>query len=720
MLAVLLTLLVLIDFMLTRQQRQEYLRDVEQRTSQQLNMAAASLVEPLLRYQLAEAAQVLQQLFDNYDEILFLEAITPSGHALKSLKRRGATTTPFQLTMQKKVVFNGEHFLTLTLTRDFSRTNAQLAQMRNRLLTVSLFITAVLGLMLWLVFRRFALQPLEGEIARRERAEGRLAEANASLEERIKERTLELEEKNKQLSGEIRQRKDAEHTLATEKERLAVTLRSIGDGVITTDLEARVVFLNKVAEVLTGWTHAEAAGQPIASVFNIIGEKGGPPVESPVEKVLRTGLIVELADHTTLIARDGRERVINDSGAPIRDRDNKIVGVVLVFRDVSQKARLEREIQKTRKLESVGLLAGGIAHDFNNLLVGILGNVSLALEFVRPENNIHPLLLGVEKASLRAAALTQQLLTFSKGGAPVRETGSIVEIIRESASFVLRGGNVACMFDIPEDLWLVDVDRGQMSQVIQNIVINAREAMPDGGSIRISAENVADFSPPQVKTASPGKYVKISIQDHGAGIPEKYLDRVFDPYFSTKSEGSGLGLAISHSIIDKHDGCIAVQSRQGEGTTLVIHLPASGRGLRRAEAGEAGETRATAGRPGTILVMDDEEAVLHVAKAMLTRLGHRVITARDGAEAVALFEQHRNTSDPIDLAIMDLTIPGGVGGREAVAKILVIDPQAKVVVSSGYSNDPVMANPREYGFCSAIVKPYKLTELRDAVNSVLV
>ncbi|MHB8790452.1 MAG: hybrid sensor histidine kinase/response regulator [Desulfobulbaceae bacterium] len=713
MLAVLLTLLVLIDFVLIRQQRREYMRDAEAQMAHQLNVAATFMTEPLLKYQFADVEQFLQQWFDHYDEILLFEAITPAGHVLKSLKRQ--TAASLQLTRQEKVVYNDEHLLTLILTRDFSATEIILVQMRNRMMAVSLFITAVLGLMLWLVFRRLALQPLETEIARRQRAESRLEETNITLEERIKARTTELEEKNEQLSGEIRQRREAEHTLATEKERLSVTLRSIGDGVITTDLAARVVFLNKVAEVLTGWSQQEAAGQPLETVFRIVDEKSGKPRESPVDKVLRTRQIVELANHTALIAKDGRMRSIADSGAPIRDRDSRTVGVVLVFRDISEKARLEREMEKMRKLESVGLLAGGIAHDFNNLLVGIVGNISLGREFVKPEDKIHPLLLGAEKAALRATELTRQLLTFSKGGDPVRETDSIAEIIRESASFVLHGGNVACTFAIPEDLWLVDVDRGQMSQVIQNIIINARQAMPDGGSILISCENIADFVLPTARAAVPGKYVEISIQDSGIGIPEKYFDRVFDPYFSTKKEGSGLGLAICHSIITRHDGHIAVHSKQGEGTTFTIHLPASEKGIRGTKTAK-GRTPAA---PAKILVMDDEETVLEVVQSMLAHLGHKVFTAKEGAEAVTLYEQHRSTAEPFDLLLMDLTIPGGMGGKEAVAHILAIDPQAKVAVSSGYSNDPVMANYTEYGFCAAIVKPYKLAELAETINSVL-
>jgi len=713
MMGVLLLILMFIDAMLISQQRRAYLYEGEEQVKHQLNVAAAFMIEPLLKYQFADVEQSMQQWFANYNDILLFEAVTPSGHVLRRFQR--PVTAPFQIARQKEVIYDDQHLLTLTMIRDFSSTEEMLTLMRNRLLAVSLFVTVLLGFMLWLVFRRFALRPLETEISLRREAEDRLAEANSTLEERIRGRTAELVEKNGQLSEEIRQRQDAESTLATEKERLSVTLRSIGDGVITTDLDARIEFMNKVAEKLTGWTQQEAAGKPIQTVFRIVDEKDGRPRESPVDKVLRSGQIVELANHTALITRDGRSRSIADSGAPIRDRDSRVVGVVLVFRDISEKTRMEGEIQKMKKLESVGLLAGGIAHDFNNLLVGIVGNISLALEYVKAEDRIHPLLLGAEKASLRATELTQQLLTFSKGGEPVRETDSIEEIIRESSGFVLHGGNVACAYDIPENLWLVDVDRGQISQVVQNIIINARQAMPDGGLIRIGCENVAGFVLPGSSAAAPGKYVKITIRDSGIGIPAKFLDRVFDPYFSTKKEGSGLGLAICHSIITKHAGHIGVQSQPGEGTTFVIHLPASEKNMLN-EAVK--KSKAMVGQ-ARILVMDDEETVREVVQAMLAHLGHEVMTAGDGAEAVALYEKNRNTSTPIDLILMDLTVPGGMGGKEAVKGILAMDPQAKVVVSSGYSNDPVMANHREFGFCGAIVKPYQMAELVETLNSVL-
>ncbi|MEA3267493.1 MAG: LytS/YhcK type 5TM receptor domain-containing protein [Candidatus Fermentibacteria bacterium] len=514
----------------------------------------------------------------------------------------------------------------------------------------------------------------------------------------------------------VRQR--AEQQLHNEREKLFITLRSIGDGVITTDSEGLVIFINNVAEQLTGWSHQEASGQPLSEVFHIINEKTGLTCENPVNRVLASGIIIGLANHTTLIARDGTQRSIADSAAPIHSSaEGKIIGVVLVFRDVTRQKKKEEELLKIRKLESVGVLAGGIAHDFNNILTAILGNISLADIYIEKENKAHSLLKEAEKASLRAKDLTRQLLTFSKGGDPVRETASITQVITDSADFVLHGSNVKCRYALPGDLWLVDIDTGQMSQVIQNLVINARHAMPEGGEIDISCENIADITA-ETGLSLPGeKYIKITIADTGGGIPEKYLDKIFDPYFSTKQEGSGLGLAVTHSIINKHDGHISVRSKPGEGTTFTIYLPASAEQISR-DAGEEAQKPEKAVK-STILIMDDEEIIRDLAKQMLSHFGHDVLLARDGREAIAIFKEHHHSGNPVDVIIMDLTIPGGMGGKETITEILKIDPAARAIVSSGYSNDPVMANYRQHGFKASIGKPFEMAKLKEIINSVL-
>jgi PAS domain S-box-containing protein len=521
-------------------------------------------------------------------------------------------------------------------------------------------------------------------------------------------------ERNIVTISDITWRKQAEKVLAEEKERLAVTLRSIGDGVICTDTAGIILLTNKVAEELTGWPEKEALGKPLAEVFHIINEKTRRVCENPVERVLETGGVVGLANHTVLISRDGNERVLADSGAPIRGKDGVVVGVVLVFRDITERQKMEKELQKVEKLESIGILAGGIAHDFNNILTAILGNISLAKIYVKPdEAKVIERLTEAEKASLRAKDLTQQLLTFSKGSAPVKKLTSISELIKDSAGFALRGSNVRCEFSIPDDLWPVEVDEGQINQVINTLIINADQAMPEGGVIKVRAENIMAEETRGLALKS-GRYIKLSIKDQGIGITMDSLPKVFDPYFSTKHKGSGLGLATAYSIIKNHDGQIIVESELGAGTTFYVYLPASEKEI---VTREEVEERLLVGK-GKVLLMDDEEIVRKVAGEMLKSIGYEVSFARDGAEAIELYKEARKSSKPFDVVVMDLTVPGGMGGKEAIKRLLEIDPEVKAIVSSGYSNDPIMADFKKYGFSGVVAKPYKVKELSKTLHRV--
>jgi PAS domain S-box-containing protein len=514
---------------------------------------------------------------------------------------------------------------------------------------------------------------------------------------------------------DITSHKRIEDTLASERERLAVTLRSIGDGVITTDTSNKIVLINKVAEELTGWDHKEAIGKQFTDVFNIINKNTNAPSKNPISEVIRIGQIIDLEMDTILIARDGTTRAIADSAAPIRDKESIIIGAVIVFRDITEQLQVEKELTKISKLESIGVLAGGIAHDFNNILAAILGNINI----LRLDKNLtgesQDLLCQAEKATVRAKELTQQLLTFAKGGEPIKEVTTLEKVIEDSADFVLRGDKVSSRYQIPADLWLVDIDKGQISQVIQNIVLNASHAMPDGGIVTITCENVTSDDE-SIPLSEGGKFVKITIHDSGTGIPEKLIDKIFDPYFSTKQTNSGLGLAISHSIISKHGGAITVESKEGKGTTFSIYLPAS-------EKKSTGKQFSSEGRvsppPAKILVMDDDEMVLSVYKKMLVQMGHKIVIARNGEEVVQLYRETYNSEEPFDLIIMDLTIPGGMGGKKTIQEIQKINSKVKSIVSSGYSNDPVMANFKEYGFKGAIAKPFQLKKLELVISKVL-
>ncbi len=383
--------------------------------------------------------------------------------------------------------------------------------------------------------------------------------------------------------------------------------------------------------------------------------------------------------------------------------------------DITERHKTEEEIIKADKLESVGLLAAGIAHDFNNFLTAVLGNVSLAKMYVNPGDKIYERLVEAEKASLRAKELTQQLLTFSRGGAPIVKTMPIEQLLRDAVNFALSGSNVRCDFFITNNLKNVDIDESQIRQVINNVVINAIQAMPEGGVIKVYAENTT-ISSEYINLLKPGKYIKITIEDHGIGIPEDNLPKIFDPYFTTKQKKSGLGLTSAYSIIKNHGGHITVESQIGVGTKCHIYLPASSIQLFTEE--NIKKEKSILGK-GRILVMDDEEIIRDFTYEALSSLGYEVVTAADGEEAIRLYSSALESGKPYDIVILDLTIHGGMGGKDTIKHLLEIDPNVKAIVSSGYSNDPVMANYKDYGFMGVIPKPYQIKDLGEIVNEVI-
>jgi len=454
--------------------------------------------------------------------------------------------------------------------------------------------------------------------------------------------------------------------------------------VIATGTDGAVVLMNKVAEELTGWTQARAESRDLDEVFPVERADGGGKLPNPAHLVLESASSASLETPAVLVSHNGTRLDISSSASPIRDRGGVVIGAVLVFRDITIQRRAEAEHARAQKIESIGILAGGIAHDFNNILTGILGNISLA-RISTPDNPRVAQVLGeAEKASMRAKDLTQQLLTFSKGGAPIKRTVTLGEIIRESATFALSGSSVRCKFQITPDLFPVEADQGQIGQVIHNLVINAVQAMPQGGVMRITAHNtVGALNFPDAPAGA--RFVEISVIDGGLGIPPEHLGKIFDPYFSTKQKGSGLGLATSYSIVKKHDGHLVARSKMGKGSTFTVYLPASADSPSPPHAAASAPLR---GR-GNILVMDDEEMLLSMAKNLLSHLGYRVSCARDGREACAMYES----------------------AMETIARLREIDPAVKAIVSSGYSNDPIMARYRDYGFIAVLEKPYRITEL---------
>ena len=414
-------------------------------------------------------------------------------------------------------------------------------------------------------------------------------------------------------------------------------------------------------------------------------------------------------------ARDELERRVEARTAELLTA-NKELHAEIQERKQAQAAhkKMEEELSKAQRLESIGLLAGGIAHDFNNLLTAILGNLALARARENAPGRTSRFLKEAERAIARATNLTQQLLTFSKGGAPVRKIVDLAALLKESCSFAVRGSNVRVAFAIG-DLWPAEVDSGQVDQVVNNLIINAVQAMPGGGIINLRAENLEVRREDGV-LLEPGRYVKITIEDHGDGIAPEHHPKIFDPYFTTKPEGSGLGLATAYSIVRRHAGDIRFVSEPGVGTSFDIYLPAASTKVKAEPAAEIQPLESASGR---ILLMDDEAMIRDVAAVALREQGYDVEPAKDGAEAVALYQAALSTEEPFDAVILDLTVPGGMGGTETIKRLLKIDPTVKAIVSSGYSEDLVLARFEDYGFSGVVAKPYSFRELGATLHRVI-
>jgi PAS domain S-box-containing protein len=467
-------------------------------------------------------------------------------------------------------------------------------------------------------------------------------------------------------------------------------------------------FVNIAFEKSFGIPQEKIAG---SFVKDIIGENNFQFALKYIEEA-RAG---KTASYENIFDLVSGKRWIQVNYNPIKDNSGQVVSIVVHSLDITNLKEQENERLKIEKLESLGVLAGGIAHDFNNILTGIMGNISLAKRFIDNSHKSFNALEGAEKASVRATELARQLLTFAKGGEPVKKFISIQAVVNESVSLILRGSNVKSTLDIPDSIHPIEADEGQISQVFHNILINATQAMPGGGVVTVSARNkVLDVN--NSLALPPGPYACVSFADVGCGIADADLSKIFDPYFTTKVSGNGLGLASCRSIIIKHGGHIGVISTVGKGTTFIIHLPSIEESVAECQVvSDAGISDNH--NSGAILVMDDEEIIRDLAAEMLEEIGYQVTTCGDGVEAIKYYTHARESGMPFLSVIMDLTIPGGMGGKEAAKEILTIDPTACLIVSSGYSNDPIMSDYSSYGFTGAIAKPYSFDELEKLLRS---
>jgi PAS domain S-box-containing protein len=531
-----------------------------------------------------------------------------------------------------------------------------------------------------------------------------------------------LKEANADLRKEIAEREWTQEALAAEKERLSVTLRSIGDGVITADSAGRVVLMNNAAEKLTGWKHEEAAGLDLSGVFDIpdetpsVGTKKGEGPGGQVPAELRSAV-----NQKTFRTRSGAERIIAESRSPICDKNGQTLGTVIVFRDITDQKKMEEELLQARKLESLGVLAGGIAHDFNNLLAVVLGNISFARMFMNPADKAAVRLTEAENACMRGKDLTYQLLAFARGGGPSRTSTDIVRLVNDCAKEYVTEPKIELRLSLPDDLFPLKIDEGQIRQVMARMLSNAQEAMEKGGVLEVGAENVVVGAGSGLALKQ-GNYVRLFVKDQGPGIEQADLERIFDPYFTKKQmgyqKGTGLGLSICYAVVKDHGGLITVDSKPGKGTLFHIYLPSDGREATVAERPVVKGTVTTA-RKGRLLFMDDDDGVRDVIVEILIHLGYDVTYAKDGEEAISHYTRAAEEGKGFDVVIADLTVQDGMGGLELVEQLHRLDPGVRAIISSGYSNDPALYDFRQHGFLGVVAKPYKIEELCDVLDAVM-
>ncbi len=495
----------------------------------------------------------------------------------------------------------------------------------------------------------------------------------------------------KYIEKSLRESEELFHTLCDSSPIGIFKLDSIGNNLYSNPRWEEISGLSSAESVGLGWTIAVHPEDRNAFLTDQKNTGWG----GPYSKEYR------------LLTPEGKTVWVRVLESPLKNQDGGVTGYVGTVEDITELQQAKREMLKAQKLESLGVLAGGIAHDFNNILSAILGNISLAQLQLHDVAQIEKRLMEVETAALRAKELTQQLLTFARGGEPVKSIIVLDSLLKEAAGIAVQDSVARCEFNFSDDLWPVEADRGQINRVIHNLVINAVQAMPQGGTITLEAKNV--------RMTEMNKFVEISVSDTGTGIPEQFLEKIFDPYFTTKQQQSGLGLSTCYSIISKHGGHITVSSDFGNGSTFCVYLPAA---QRSGESGTGPFSFFPSGQ-GRILVMDDEKQVREIMKEMLEMLGYRVECAKEGSEAVELYRKGMEEGVPYAAVILDLTVPGGVGGIETIASLQDMDPNVKAIVSSGYSSDPVMAKYGEYGFQSVLAKPYRLQDVNDVLRKLV-
>ena len=514
-------------------------------------------------------------------------------------------------------------------------------------------------------------------------------------------------------------RKRAEEALKESEERYREFVEGTDDLITRVDAEGRFIYVNHIAKKIFGVSPEKCIGM---SAFDFIHPEDRERIQTEFAGWIHNRLRSVTIENRQVNQTTGEVYEMMWTSNLHYDEKGKLTGINGIGRDLTEHKKLEEAILKSQKLESLGILAGGIAHDFNNLLSVIMVNLSLAEGNIKPKTGTSKFLKEAEKASIRAKELAARLITFSKGGEPVKRTVNIGELVKDSVNASLNGSDIDCEFSIPKDLSIVEIDEVQIKQVVHNIVTNAQEAMAGKGAIKIFGENVTHLEKGDLPHTN-RKYVKISITDQGGGMPEENLTKIFDPYFSTKEMGTengmGLGLSICKSIVEKHNGLITVESELGVGTTFALYLPASDEKIMKSEPVRKLISEKPVSGTGKILLMDDEKMIRDFAILVLNRLGYEAEVSMDGAEAIEQYKKAKESGESFDVVILDLTNQFGMGGKEAIQKLIKIDPDVKGIVSTGYSDDPVITNFKKYGFCGILTKPYTMNELSMTLKEII-
>ncbi len=511
---------------------------------------------------------------------------------------------------------------------------------------------------------------------------------------------------------DITDRKQMRQSLQASEHRYETVTKAAQDFIFIKNDKRQYTFVNPAMAKLFGLNEAEIIGKTPEQLFN-------PEFAEVVKEVDDKTFNGEEVNEIRTLKMGANEYVFHTVQVPLERQNGKVTVISGIVRDITevtrvqkQKEELEAQRLQIQKLEAIGTLAGGIAHDFNNMLGVIIGNTSLARDKLDKMDPLYEILTGIQTGALQAQGLTQQLLTFARGGEPVKQSTDLNQLIKETARFVTSGSGSTCVFELARDLWPADIDPGQINQAIGNLVLNACQAMPESGTIKIRTANIRIVANAGLPLPD-GRFIKIEIEDKGVGILEKHLSKIFDPYFTTKQQGSGLGLASTFSIIKRHGGHINARSKVNEGTVMTLFLPACD----ETSQNTCNENTAHQGT-GKVLVMDDHEQILKISTTILEQMGYETMAVKDGTEAIEQYRQAHRSGEPFDLVILDLTVPGGLGGARVIPELLKIDPAVKAIVSSGYSNDPILANYKDYGFSGVLPKPFTTGQVAAVLNKV--